>query len=254
MSESAMQQAHKTAVSKSTQTDTSWCFSLWTESAKQRNRRTDKEQVPLNILAVSPLALEWMSRFMLKSDGNEYTPDTLYHIVYGVMRYLHQNGRLELDLLKKGQLWTLKWSDLSEPASETPRNKQNHSLRKNYYELKSLEINHSAQALLSTVFFFKGVCFALRGEGEHRELHFKNSQIQLVDKPGRKLYFEKQPRCIESLQNSTKTCYSPSEHGNPSYNSISYTSASTQLPGGKMPSTSNHSKSQQTTPGSQTNH
>ena len=57
MSESAVQQAHKAAVSKSTQTDTSWCFFLWTESAKQRNRRTNEEQVPLNILAMSPLVL-----------------------------------------------------------------------------------------------------------------------------------------------------------------------------------------------------
>ena len=82
MSESAVQQARKAAVPKSTQTDTLWCFSLWTEWAKQRNTRTVdvEEQVPLDITPLSPMVLQhWMSRFVLelrKKDGNESTRPT----------------------------------------------------------------------------------------------------------------------------------------------------------------------------------
>ena len=134
MSESAVQQARKVAIPKSTQADTTWCFSLWTEWAKQRNRRTNEEQVPLNILAMSPPVLQHWSGCpgscsnCVKRMESEYTPDTLYHIACGVMHYLHQNGRPELDFLSRNNFgrWNkaTKWAGFgnskkhAEPLSE----------------------------------------------------------------------------------------------------------------------------------------
>jgi len=54
---------------------------------------------------------------------------------------------------------------------------------------KSILGDHSPQALLNSVFFFNGVCFALRGGDEHRQLRFKECQIQVVEKPGERAYF-----------------------------------------------------------------
>ena len=46
----------------------------------------------------------YISRFILevwKKDGTEYPPNTLYHIVCGLMRHLHQNGMPDVDFFKE---------------------------------------------------------------------------------------------------------------------------------------------------------
>ena len=45
--------------------------------------------------------------------------------------------------------------------------------------------DHSPQALLNSVFFFNGICFALRSGDEHRRLRYNDSQIQVFEKPGK---------------------------------------------------------------------
>ena len=42
---------------------------------------------------------------------------------------------------------------------------------------------HSPQALADTMFFLIGMCFGLRGGQEHRQLHWHNSQLSLVEIP-----------------------------------------------------------------------
>lgn len=96
MSDNEVQQVKKAAVPKTTQRDTSWCINLWKEWRDDRNSRSE-EQVPSDICALSPHVLQrWLSRFVLevrKKGGTEYHPDTLYHIVCGIMRFLRQNGK-----------------------------------------------------------------------------------------------------------------------------------------------------------------
>ena len=113
------------------------------------------------------------------------------------MRYLRQNGRPELDFLKQYAFADLKTTLDAEMkrlkrAGVGNSKKQAEPLSEEEEEellwTKGVLGDHSAQALLNTVFFFNGVCFALRSGGEHRELRFKNSQIQLVEKPGKKAY------------------------------------------------------------------
>jgi len=107
MSDSEVQQAKKFAVPRRTQKDTLWCISLWKEWSEARNSRVE-EQIPSDICKLSNHLLQhWLSRFVLevrKKYGMEYPPDTLYHIVCGIMRFLRQNGKPEVEFFK-GQLY-----------------------------------------------------------------------------------------------------------------------------------------------------
>ena len=102
-----VQEAKKAAVPKTTQRDTSWCISLWKEWRDDRNSRSE-EQIPSDICALSPQVLQrWLSRFVLevrKKGAAEYRPDTLYHIVCGIMRFLRQNGKTRSRLLERGSV------------------------------------------------------------------------------------------------------------------------------------------------------
>ena len=201
MSDSEVQQAKTFAVPKRTKKDTAWCISLWEQWRKARNSRS-KEQVPADIctLATSQLLQYWLSRFVLevrKKDGQEYPPDTLYHIVCGIMRFLRQNGKPEIDFFKErlyadfrttldAEMKRLKQAGIgSEKRQPEPLTKDEEELLWKNGVLG----DHSPQALLNSVFFFNGICFALRGGDEHRHLRFKDSQIQVVEKTGERARF-----------------------------------------------------------------
>lgn len=48
--------------------------------------------------------------------------------------------------------------------------------------------DHTPQALLDTMVYMIGLYFALRSGREHRELHFTNSQIQVIQREGERSY------------------------------------------------------------------
>ena len=57
----------------------------------------------------SPTLCHWMERFVLeirKTNGEEYQPNTLYHIVCGIMRYVRMNLKAgvigQLDISRYG--------------------------------------------------------------------------------------------------------------------------------------------------------
>ena len=199
MSDNEVQQVKKAAVPKTTQRDTSWCINLWKEWRDDRNSRSE-EQIPSDICALSPHVLQrWLSRFVLevrKKGGTEYHPDTLYHIVCGIMRFLRQNGKPEVDFLKEEAYADFR-STLDAEMKRLKRagvgshKRQAEPLTQEEEELlweKRILGDHSPQALLNSVFFFNGVCFALRSGDEHRRLRFKECQIQVVEKPGERAY------------------------------------------------------------------
>ena len=196
--------------------ETTWCISLWNEWRDDRNSRSE-EQVPSDICALSPEELQrWLSRFVLqvrKMDGKEYCPDTLYHIVCGVMRFLRQNGKPEIDLLKEqcyadfrstldAEMKRLKRASMgSRKRQAEPRTPEEELL----WEKRILG-DHSPQALLNSVFFFNGVCFALRSGDEHRRLRFKECQIQVVEKPGERAYLMYTEDSSKNNQGGLKGC------------------------------------------------
>ena len=53
---------------------------------------------------------------------------------------------------------------------------------------KGLLGDYSPQVLSDTMVYLNRLCFALRSGEEHRRLHFKLAQIQLVEPPGGTAY------------------------------------------------------------------
>ena len=147
-----------------------------------------------------------------KKDGTEYPPDTLYHIVCGVMRFLRQNGKPEVDFFKERVYANFRSTLDSEmkrlkQAGMGSRKRQAEPLTGEEEELlweKGILGDHSPKALLNSVFFFNGVCFALRSGEEHRRLRFKDSQIQVVEKPGERAYLVYTEDCSKNNQGGLK--------------------------------------------------
>ena len=194
LSDEAVKEARKAAVPKTTQKDTLWCIRLWNEWRKERNSRTE-EQIPVDIVALSPAVLQrWLSRFVLevrKKDSTAYPPDSLYHVICGIMRFIRQNGKPEVDFFKEQAYAEFRATLDAEmkrlkQAGTGSRKRQAEPLTQKEEELlwkKRILGDHSPQALLNSVFFFNGVCFALRSGDEHRRLRYKDSQIQIIEKP-----------------------------------------------------------------------
>ena len=140
----------------------------------------------------------YISRFILevwKKDGTEYPPNTLYHIVCGLMRHLHQNGMPDVDFFKEKAYTDLRTTlDAEVKRLKLLRigatKRQAEILTEDEEELlwRGVLGYHSPKSLLNTVFFFNGVCFALRSGKEHCQLRRRRnrSQIQLVEKTGQR--------------------------------------------------------------------
>ena len=93
--------ARQAGIPQSTKKDTKYCVNIWEEWSKQRQQTTNTTIPPLATMESSHIA-HWMTRFILearKKSGDPYPPNTLHHIVTGLMRYLRWSGR-EIDLLK----------------------------------------------------------------------------------------------------------------------------------------------------------
>ena len=190
------------AVPQKTRQDTGYCVRVWDAWASNRNQSSNAEDTIQPLLQLSLEKLQyWFSRFVLearKKDGTEYPPNSLYHIVCGLMRYLRQNGRPSIDFFKDSDFSTfrqtldaemkrLKSTGLgskpkqAEPLTEVDEEK--------LWQAKVLG-DHSPQALLNTIIFMNGVYFALRSGAEHRQLRHKPCQIQLIENSGERPYLE----------------------------------------------------------------
>ena len=133
-----------------------------------------------------------------KKDGSCYLPDTLHHIVCGIMRYLRQNGQADIDFFKDGgfasfrQTLDAEMKRLKRTGAGSSK-RQAEPLTAAAAELlwqKGALGDHSPLAQLNTVFYFNGMCFALRSGDEHHRLRFENSQVVVVRKPGERAYLQ----------------------------------------------------------------
>ena len=93
-----------TAIPKKTKEDTEYCMRIWNAWWKERiaSYNEPRDEVASEVAQIIPLIQmnkktmqHWLTLFVLevrKQNGMEYPPNTLHHIVCGIMRYLWQNA------------------------------------------------------------------------------------------------------------------------------------------------------------------
>ena len=80
-------------IPETTKKDTRYCVSAW---SKEREQTTHTHIPSLSTMTVAQLS-HWMTRFILearKKNGDPYPPNSLHHIVTGLMRQLRWSGRV----------------------------------------------------------------------------------------------------------------------------------------------------------------
>ena len=99
-----IKRAREESVPKTTRTDTAYCIRLWNDWAENRNKHTKEIVLSFDQLHDKSLLQCWLTRFVLEvrsKKGTEYTPNTLHHIVCGIMRHLRHNcNKPEIDFFK----------------------------------------------------------------------------------------------------------------------------------------------------------
>ena len=168
--------------------------------ATERNTRTRQSNIPTDIADLSndEELQSCLSLFVLearKKGGSEYPPQTLHHIVCGLVRFLQRTRPVFQDANFSQFRATLdaEMKRLKQ-AGVGSRAQQVEALSDADEDLlwsKKILGDHSPKALLNTVFFLNGVCFALRSGGEHRQLrHGSDSQIKEVERDGERASLE----------------------------------------------------------------
>lgn len=135
---------------------------------------------------------------MRKKDGSEFPPNTLHHIVCGIMRYLRWNGHPKIDFFSDTGFSQFKASLDAEmkrlqSCGKGSKKRQAEALTIDEEELlweKGLLGDGTPQTLLDTMLFLNGLYFALRSGDEHRQLRLHSSQIELIEKSGERPYLK----------------------------------------------------------------
>ena len=95
-----IKRARAESVPKNTRKDTAYCFRIWTDWEKNSHTQTNEIVPSLMQLTEKSLLQHWLTRLVLEirtKKGTEYTPNTLHHIVCGIMRYIRQEcGKSEI--------------------------------------------------------------------------------------------------------------------------------------------------------------
>ena len=98
-----VKKAHAESIPKKTRQDTAYCLRLWEYWAEHRCMMTGTSVPSFMQLDRQDLQY-WITRFILevrKKDGMEYPPNTLHHIVCGLMHHLRQDcGKPDIDFFK----------------------------------------------------------------------------------------------------------------------------------------------------------
>lgn len=192
-SDKEVNEMHATAIPKKTKEDTEYCMRIWNAWWKQRITEMQDEQliIPPDILQMNKEMLQhWLTLFVLevrKQDGTEYPPNTLYHIVCGIMRYLRQNA-IHVDFFQDpmfadfrqsldAEMKRLKGSGLGSQKQVEPLTEEN---EEKLWQAGVLGA-HNLQALLNTMIYINGLYFALHSGYEHCQLRHNLCHIKLVE-------------------------------------------------------------------------
>ena len=185
-----VEQAIASSIPKNTKKSTDWAVNIWKEwSAHRRSVCSSYTDWPVHLFIAQPQELNhWLSKFVLearKSNGEPYTPDTLYNICSGLLRYIRER-RPQINIFKDssyasfqrtldGEMKRLRASGLgvkkrqAEPITIEEEN--------TLWE-KGVLGESDPQTLLDTVLFLCGIHFALRSGQEHRSLKLSQFELQ----------------------------------------------------------------------------
>ena len=231
VSDQELQEAKKCAVPKNTDKCTNWALNIWKEWSTHRQKQfSSHSQWPTHLMITQPIELDyWLSKFMLearKANGDCYTPDTLYSICSGLLRYIREN-RPEINIFKSssfagfqrtldGEMKRLRSTGLG------VKRKQAEPItieEENLLWEKGLLGDTTPQVLLDTILFLCGIHYALRSGDEHRSLQI--SQLELIspsEGPARLVYTENSSKnnpgglLHRKIQPKQVTCYENSEN------------------------------------------
>ena len=137
----------------------------------------------------------WLVRFVLevrKGDGSEYPPNSLHHIVCGIMRHMRSTTMPGVDFFTDSDISAFRSSLDAEMKRLQSKglgsgHKQAEPLTEGEEELlweKKILGGHSPESLLNTMIFMCGLYFALRSGDEHRNLRHSPCQIQVIRNEG----------------------------------------------------------------------
>ena len=215
-----IEEARRQGIPRRTQQDTQYCVRLWEEWRQHRNTVSEESVAPLSELSVSQLNHS-LSCFVLeirKKDGSSYPPNTLHHIVAGLLRHMRENGR-SFDIFKDAEFATFR---ASLDAEMKRLSKEGVGAKKEQAEIiteeekemweKGFLGDEKPQKLLDTVVFYKCLYFALRSGQEHRQLPRKPCQIEVVERPGERPYLLYTEDTSKNRPGGLKGHYTPPRH------------------------------------------
>ena len=124
---------------------------------------------------------EALCRFVLemrKQNGKEYPPNTIHHIICGIMRYLRVEGKPDIDFFKDNLFSHFRDvidSEMKRLQGEGvgSKHRQAEPLTQEEEEVlwqKGQLGNHCGQALVNSMVYMCGTYFALHSGQEHRAL------------------------------------------------------------------------------------
>ena len=187
----------KSSIPKKTQANTLWATKLWDNWAAFRVKSILPEETAVGCVLDSdvvkmklPDVSFWLQRFVLevrKSNGDVYSPDSLYQLCCGIQRALRDAGQ-DVNIFEQFQFAQFRsvidgeLKRLNDTGNYIDKKKASVITTEMEEELwrKGLLGDYSPQVLSDTLVYMIGFCFALRSGEEHRRLRHKPSQLRCL--------------------------------------------------------------------------